>query len=175
MSKGYKAKAYENFESSGYIAENKHYYNDISGKRRSESMIGITTSMMLSPAWRELNEQQKCLYMVAKYQYHSAPDRPCNNSDNEKYKGSQGKKYIYLNIKLAGVHGIYSNGKNNKGYYAGIKALVEHGFLKPIEKENNQRTIYELIDEWTRYEPGTKFMETNTKQHRWEWVRIEMV
>ena len=173
MGKTNKVTAYESFETRGYIKDNHHYFDDMQGNRRADSKIGITTSMMLSPAFLELTPQQRFLYMIAKYQYYNAPDKPCDHSDSDIYKGKAGKQYIYLNIKLTEVFNVY--GKNNRGFYKDIKALVSHGFLKPIERENNQRTIYQLSSEWANYEPGMCFMETNPHQHRWEWVRQEMV
>lgn len=162
------AKNYESFETTGYISNGHHYFDDINGNRRADSMIGVTTSMLLHPAFLDLSNTQKMLYMVAKYQYRNAPDRPCDHNDNEEYKN---RAYIYLNMKLVtDVFGIYAS-KNKATFYRDIRALTEHGFIVPVERENNQRTIYKLSDAWREYTPGTKYTEINTFNHRWEWVR----
>lgn len=173
MGKTYKANEYESFETTGYLENKHHYFEDMNGNRRSDSKIGITTSMMLHPAYLDLTAQQRNLYLIAKYQYHNAPDMPCKHNENDLYKGRTGKRYIYLNRKLAEVFHVYSDGKNNKSFYRDITALVEHGFIVPIERENNQRTIYLLSDEWKNYIPGMKYTEINKNLHRWEWVRVE--
>lgn len=176
MSKtAYKPNAYEDFETTGYVQDKHHYFVDINGNKRSDSMIGITTSMFVHPAFLDLTNTQKMLYITAKYQYRNAPDRPCDHNDNDLYKGKDGKQYIYLNLKLATeVFRIYGE-KNKATFYKDIKALIAHGFIVPVQRENNQRTIYKLSEEWKHYEPGTEYQEINTNTHRWEWVRCEMV
>ena len=100
-----------------------------------------------------------------------APDRPCQHHDKEEYKGREGKRYIYLNEHLVEQFNIYAKG-NHKTLYKDIKALIEHGFIVPIEQENNQRWIYKLSDEWKNYTAHSKFQETNPNKHTYEWVTV---
>lgn len=162
---------YQAFESSGSIYEGHHKYIDIQGRMRADSMIGVTTSMLFHPAWLDLSPQQRCLYWAAKYQYKSAADRPGQHNDNPKYKGNAGKTYIYLNEKIVDQFKIY--GKGHKALYKDTKALIEHGFIVPVEREHNQRTIYQLISEWQNYKAGFKYIEVNTHKHQYDWVLTE--
>ena len=167
----YKAKEYDDFLTTGYVESNHHYFKDLNGNRRADSMIGICTSMFVHPAYMELSGNQKALYQLALYQFWNAPDRPCNNSENEKYKGNNGKRYIYLNEYLAvDVFKMYGS---NTTFRKDLKALEEHGFLIPIERLGHQRKIYELSNAWKDFVPGMIYKETNTNSNRWEWVRVK--
>lgn len=167
----YKAKEYESFLTTGYVENNHHYFKDLNGNRRADSVLGVTTSMFMHPAYMELSGSQIRLYQLALYQFHNAPDRPSDNSDSEKYKGNNGKRYIYLNELLAiGVFKMYGS---NTTFRKDLKALEEHGFLIPVERQSHQRIIYELSTAWKEYVPGMIYKETNTNSHRWEWVRVK--
>ena len=163
---------YQAFESSGHIYDGHHKYIDMQGKLRADSMIGVTTSMIFHPAWLDLTPHQRCLYLAAKYQYKSAADRPRDNNSDPKYKGISGKNYVYLNERLIDQFAIYSK-KNHTTLYKDIKVLVEHGFIVPVEREHNQRTIYQLSDEWQNYKAGFKYIEVNTHKHQYDWVLTE--
>lgn len=167
-SKGYVVKPYKDFESYGFIKDGKHYFTPVfGGNDRIDSVAGITMCMLSHPAYKDLKPRQRQLYLYAKAQYKGMVDRKKFEEDHPEYKGHP--EYIYLNYKLlVDVFEAYS--KNNRAeMYRDIAVLVEHGFLEPVIRENNQRTIYKLISEWQSWTPHKKYLKRETK---YEWVEL---
>lgn len=176
----YTLEPYKDFESNGYIAKvkNKHgnyeekhvFISAISGIQRIDSMAGLTMSMLSHPAFKDLKPRQRLLYLYAKSQYQGMADREDFNKTYQEYAGK--KEYIYLNHKLLiDVFEMYTK-HTAREMYKDIKVLVEHGFLVPVCKEKNQRTIYKLIGEWQSWTPHKKYIERPGKPFQYEWVDL---
>ncbi len=164
----YKTNAYKDFESSGFLKDGKHYFTPAAGGNdRVDSTTTMTMSMLSHPAFKDLKPRQRLLYMYAKSQYRGMVDRTQFEKDYPEYKGKP--EYIYLNYKLMiEVFEVY--GKNNRAeMYKDLKVLVEHGFIVPVKRENNQRTIYKFIAEWQNWAPHRKYVEQE-KQYKYDWV-----
>ena len=163
----FKVQPYESFLSTGEVRNNKHVFVDVStDSTRSESVIGIPTSLFVSPAYKDLTPRQRQLYLCAIYQYKQAPDTPAKV--NDEYRD---KRYIYLNFKLVQYMSLYSK-SSFRSFYSDVRALIDHGFITPIEKYNHQRTIFYLSDGWKEFQNGCKYQCTNENTHSWEWVRV---
>lgn len=173
----YKPEPYKDFESNGYIGKvkNKHghyeekhlFRNAINDEPRVDSMVGITMCMLSHPAFKDLKPRHRLLYVYAKSQYYCMVDREEFNKNYPQYVGQ--KEYIYLNQKLlSDVFKMYARGSKTEMYHD-IAVLVEHGFIQPIKRENNQRTIYKLISEWWNWTPNKKYTLVGNK---YEWVEV---
>lgn len=164
--KGYVVKPYMDFESYGYIKDGKHYFTPVLGEKdRIDSVVGITMCMLSHPAYKDLKMRQRQLYLYAKAQYKGMVDRQSFEKAHPEYKGHP--EYIYLNYKLLiDVFEAYSN-SNRAEMYRDITVLVEHGFIVPVKRENNQRTIYKLIPEWQNWTPHKKYVQKG-KNYYWE-------
>lgn len=173
----YILKPYEPFESNGYIGivKDKHgkdkeahiFVPATSDETRVDSMVGITMCMLSHPAFQDLKPRIRMLYIYAKAQYNGMVDREQFNKDYKDTNMAGHKEYIYLNDKLlTEVFKVY--GKGSRGLmYSDIAILVEHGFLEPIIREKNQRTIYKLSSEWLNWQPHRKYVLQGKK---YEWV-----
>ncbi len=139
-------------------------------KERKDSTATLTMSMLSHPAFKDLKPRQRLLYLYAKAQYKGMVDRTQFEDDYPQYKGHP--EYIYLNHKLLiDVFEMYTK-HTAREMYKDIKVLTEHGFLVPVCKENNQRTIYKLVSEWQSWAPHKKYVERPGKPFQFEWADL---
>ena len=108
----------------------------------SDTSANIYTSMLMSPAWRDLTAQQQRFYLYCKAQYYY-----------EKKKPNEDPLCFTMNrAKWCGLYGLYTD-SNHKSFYRDITALIEHGFITCKESGALTRTksIYRFSDMWQRF------------------------
>lgn len=145
MSNKYKKPQYKPkcFESKGIK------YTDGNGTTRTDTSANIYESMLLSGAYQDLSTRQQQLYTLCKAQYYGKR-KPGNEPfyrDNGYY---QGNEYFYLNLDSVVKYGLYTRNMRSK-FYADMKALEQHGFIKQVLKgggNGHTKSIYQYSDGW---------------------------
>lgn len=117
-----------------------------------ESMGGNDTfsmifmSMLKSPAFKDLSNNQQLLYLFMKSEYYGQKHRPMKDYPDI----ADSIQYFYFNCRIAEEYG-YVKSKGNRGkFYDNIKVLVDHGFIETISngKESKQKSIYKFSEKW---------------------------
>lgn len=121
-------------------------YKDYNGKDKIDTSANIFESMLLSPAFRDLNSKQQILYVYCKKQYygHRKPEK--DYKDVEQFQGTD---LFYFNYDLAFKYGLYKSSMSSN-FYADMKALCEHGFIEKVSSGASQRkkNIYRFSSLW---------------------------
>ncbi len=111
-----------------------------------DTSANIYESMLCSAAYQDLTKNQRLLYVYMKAQYYGKrkPGR-----DNPDIEGLQWDDLSYFNLALAVKYGLYASGSRQQ-FYADIKAVEEHGFIKTVSKGrgNHTRSIYQFTGDW---------------------------
>ena len=112
----------------------------------NDTSANIYGSMLESSAFKDLSKNQRLLYVYMKKQYYGVkkPGR-----DFPELEEMQGDDLFYFNLSLAVRYGLYSR-SNDRQFYADIKAIEEHGFIKTVSngKSTKSRSIYKFIGDW---------------------------
>lgn len=97
--------------------------------------------MLTSPAWFDLTDKQRILYLICKDQYYH---EKTFSQESEQFTMNQGKwKHRYK---------LYNDG-NEKGFYRDMKALIEHGFIICVTSGKNTRSksVYAFSGMWRNW------------------------
>ena len=97
--------------------------------RSNDVSANIYLSMMLSPAWMALTNNQRNLYVYCKLQYYAEKKKP--NGDSELFTMNQ--------AKWSKLYGLYKE-NNASSFYRDMAALINHGFIKCEECGKITRT-----------------------------------
>ena len=110
--------------------------------RSNDVSANIYLSMMLSPAWMALTNNQRNLYVYCKLQYYAEKKKP--NGDSELFTMNQ--------AKWSKLYGLYKE-NNASSFYRDMAALINHGFIKCEEcgKTTRTKSIYRYSDMWQKY------------------------
>ena len=129
----------KNFESLGT-------YKDYNGNDKTDTSANIFESMLLSPAFKDLNSKQQILYVYCKKQYygHRKPEK--DYKDIEKFKGAD---LFYFNWDMAQKYGLYKPTMSSN-FYNDMKALCEHGFVEKVSSGARQqkKNVYRFSSKW---------------------------
>ena len=120
--------------------EKKMFESDCSS---SDVSANIYLSMLTSPAFMDLSNGQKVLYLYCKSQYYAEKKHPIPEM-RESFTMNQSK--------WSGLFKLYK--KNNaSGFYRDMEALINHGFIICVECGANTRTksIYAFSPNWQKY------------------------
>ena len=112
----------------------------------NDTSANIYGSMLESPAFKDLSKNQRLLYVYMKKQYYGVKKPRCDFPELEEM---QGDDLFYFNLSLAVRYGLYSR-SNDRKFYADIKAIEEHGFIKTVShgKTTKCGSIYRFIGDW---------------------------
>lgn len=108
----------------------------------SDTSANIYMSMLKSPAFKDLTNNQRLLYVYLKSRYYDQKNKPIE-ADKTSFTFNQcrwikGGAYSF---------DIYSN---KRQFYRDRDALADHGFIEIVERNKNQResNIYRFSDGW---------------------------
>ena len=124
-------------------------YKDTNGTVRADTSANIYESMLLSASYKDLTIRQKQLYTYCKAQYYGKR-KPGNDATYKEVGAYQGTEYFYLNLDTVVKYGLYTRNMRSK-FYADMKALEQHGFIKQVLKgggNGHTKSIYKYVDEW---------------------------
>lgn len=141
---------------SSSFAENKH----------ERQYIALYTSMLTSPAWRELSAKQQQLYIymrlsawqrvksdgIDEYKdlllFAENNNNVKNNDISELFYFNDARWYNTATIKADTKH--YKLYKNRSSFYSDVTALEDAGFIETLFKGKKTRTrcIYRFSDKW---------------------------
>ena len=112
----------------------------------SDTSANLYHSMLVSPAWLDLTNSQRILYLVCKDQYY-----------HDKKFTQESAQFTMNQEKWKHHYKLYNEG-NEKGFYRDMNALIEHGFIVCVTSGKNTRTksVYGYSDQW-RYWGTDKF------------------
>lgn len=116
----------------------------------NDTSANIYESMLLSPAFMDLNSRTRTLYLYMKAQYYGKR-KPSKDFPN--IEQVQSDECFYFNMAVAEKYKLYTRG-NHKQFYGDIKILENHGFIKTISngKINKTKSVYRFSDEWQEWE-----------------------
>lgn len=146
--KGEKVYIPKTFESErGFLPPKK------SGGKVKDVSANIYISMLQSQAWHNLTYKQKELYLYCKAQYYGE-----SKSKNEHLTAKEkeceenidiSKRFTMNKSKWCEIYGLYTE-STQRHFYTDMKALIQNGFVKALEKGQSSRTknIYEFSDKW---------------------------
>lgn len=119
----------------------------------SDTSANLYMSMLLSPAWTDLTDRQKVLYLYAKSRLYGQRTKE-KEALFEQYldlkKPTNIDSFFSLSIGDAVyVFKLYSK-TNQHPFYRDVEALIAHGFIRCIACGNIARvkTIYQFSDKW---------------------------
>ena len=124
-----------------------------SGGKVKDVSANIYISMLQSQAWHNLTYKQKELYLYCKAQYYGE-----SKSKNEHLTAKEkeceenidiSKRFTMNKSKWCEIYGLYTE-STQRHFYTDMKALIQNGFVKALEKGKRSRTknIYEFSDKW---------------------------
>ena len=104
-------------------------------KKGKAQFFSVYKSMMDSPAWKELTNRQKVLYLYMKTQV--------------KPKDSRGE-FFFNQALYINVLGLYTN---TTSFCTDKDALIEKGFIDCIDGGSVTKTkaVYRMSDRWIKY------------------------
>lgn len=113
-----------------------------SSKARKDTSANIYTSMMLSPAWKDLTANQQILYLHMKQRRYGETNK--TRPDPANIDRFTFPKRIWCNL-----FGLYS-ANNAAGFYRDRDALIEHGFIIVVKNGQNgcRPSEYQFSDRW---------------------------
>lgn len=124
-----------------------------SGGKVKDVSANIYISMLQSQAWHNLTNKQKELYLYCKAQYYgesksksehlTAKEKDCEENIDIS------KRFTMNKSKWCEIYGLYTE-STQRYFYSDMKALIQNGFVKALEKGQSSRTknIYEFSDKW---------------------------
>ena len=100
----------------------------------------IYASMIQSPAWEQLSNNARVLYLYMKLQYYGAKSVPNHSED-----------CFYFNTAL--IKKTYRLYSNMSQFRKDREQLIEKGFITVLESGKNTRTkaIYQFSDKWQEW------------------------
>lgn len=115
----------------------------------NDTSANIYESMLLSPAFMDLNSRTRTLYLYMKAQYYGKRKPGKDFPDIEQV---QSDECFYFNMSVAVKYKLYSV-NNHTQFYNDIKILENHGFIKTISngKATRSKSIYRFSDEWQEW------------------------
>lgn len=116
----------------------------------NDTSANIYGSMLESAAFKDLSKNQRLLYVYMKKQYYGTRKPGRDFPDMEQLQETD---LFYFNIALAVKYGLYSR-SNDRQFYADIKAIEQHGFIKTVSngKVTKSRSIYKFSGDWKRWQ-----------------------
>ena len=130
-------------------ADSSWKYTDAFGKKRTDSFCMIFSSLLESAAFTDLSARQRILYILCVSQCYGKRKPGKDFRDIDEF---QGEDVFYLNwrevserYKLSG----YSS-ENSSRFYADMRALESHGFVKQIcsGKPQHKKSVWQLDWHW---------------------------
>lgn len=121
--------------------------NFVDGKTvRRDTSANIFESMLLHPAFQDLSERERLLYVIVKAQRYGKrkPGR-----DFKDVPELQDENHFYLGWHDVQKYGIYTDASQSN-FYRNMNSLQEHGFIKKHSsgKPHHRRNIWEFSDKW---------------------------
>lgn len=115
----------------------------------NDTSANIYESMLLSPAFLDLNSRTRTLYLYMKAQYYGKRKPGKDFPDVEQVQSGE---CFYFNMAVAVKYNLYSV-NNHTQFYKDIKILENHGFIKTISngKATRSKSIYRFSDEWQEW------------------------
>ncbi len=107
-----------------------------------ETSANIFESMLRSPAYMNLTDKQRCLYVVCKAQFFGKR-KPSKDFGN----GVFDDQCFYLNWESVQHYGLY---KHHANFYKDINMLIEAGFIDRVASGAGKRekSVYRYSDRW---------------------------
>lgn len=134
------------FESVG-----QRFTDPITGATRADTSANLYESMMLHPAFQDLTNRQKLLYLICKSQFfgHRKPEK--DFPDVEQVAGDD---CFYLNLGAVTRYGLYTRNMRGK-FYADMKELERHGFIKTVSsgRPTKSKSVYKFLPDWKYWKP----------------------
>lgn len=113
---------------------------------RTDTSANIYESMLLSPAFMDLSNRQKLLYLYCKAQYygHRKPEQDFPDIDTVK-----GDDCFYLNLGAVVKYGLYTRCMSGK-FYDDMRTLEAHGFITIVSsgKATKSKSVYRFSADW---------------------------
>lgn len=116
------------------------------GKTLPNTYTALFLTMLMSPAFRDLSDKNKILYLYCKAQYYGVRKPKQDFPDNP---DMQGDDLFYFSRQTAVDFG-WCKKNDTKPLYQGLNILVEHGFIEKVVsgKANHRKSIYRYSDRW---------------------------
>lgn len=135
------------FESLG-----ERFTDPVTGAVRKDTSANIYESMLLSAAYKDLTTRQKQLYLICKSQFYGHRKPSQDFPDLELVAAND---CFYLNLGAVVRYGLYTRNMRGK-FYADMKALEEHGFIKTVSsgRATKTKSIYKLTPDWKYWQPS---------------------
>lgn len=139
------------------------------GKKATDVSANIYGSMLLSQAWYNLKGKQKELYLYCKLQYFAESKKKEELlTADERNAGAEpdlSKRFTMNKSKWCEIYHLYTDSTQRR-FYEDMKALIEAGFIKVLETNQNTRkkNIYEFSDNWRKLGTITKLKKNSKKQ-----------
>ena len=120
-------------------------------KGGKDSFAMIFMSQVKSPAFMDLTDKQRLIYMYMKLQFYGQRNRPMKDYPDI----ADSEQYFYFNLQLAKEYGLVKSDGSRGLLYANIKAIEDHGFIKTISngREVKQKSIYVFSMDWRFWKP----------------------
>lgn len=134
------------FESAG------GYRSRNSDKLKDDVSANLYESMLRSPAYMDLTDRQKVLYVYCKLQFFGKRKPQRDFPEVEQFKGED---RFYMNVSMVlEEYGLYTR-KSTSTFYHDMDALIKHGFIDRISsgKSHRQKTVYAFSDRWKQWNP----------------------
>jgi hypothetical protein len=121
--------------------------------------VKLLTTPLLSPAWMDLIDSQKALYLYCKMRKYGEKSKHEEQLFND--FGIESPKadvtidtYFSLNKALIINHyKVYSDSNLSRTFYPDIAALIEHGFIMCVHcgKSMRVKSLYRFSDGWQHW------------------------
>ena len=107
-----------------------------------ETSANIFESMLRSPAYMELTDKQRCLYVICKAQ-HFGKRKPSKDYGTEIFDD----QCFYLNWESMQHYGLY---KDHSHFYRDMNALIAAGFIERVSSGagRRQKSVYRYSNKW---------------------------
>lgn len=132
----------------------KNWQTDSSRGKR-QSFCKIYTNLLTSPAWLDLTNAQRVLYIACRdREMYPHPQETGTAADD---------RLFYMNRALyVNQYRLYAN-SNLRGFFRDMKALISHGFISVYRSGKNTRTknIYAYSDKWKAWQQGADYSKND--------------
>lgn len=120
------------------------------GLEYADTSANIYMSMLLAPAYLDLNNRQRQLYLVMKAQYFGKR-KPRQDYKEESLFDSD--EYFYMNFAAVQGYGLYTKNMQ-KEFAADKQALCDHGFIELVSSgaKTHKKSIYKYSDKWQQWQ-----------------------
>ena len=111
----------------------------------SETFFVCTDSLLKSPAFQDLSNKQKVLYVTCLSQMYGKR-KPCR--DYPDVKEFQRPEVFYFNKAIAVSYGLYSD--KDTSLYKDMNVLISHGFIEKLldGKVTYKKNVYCFSAKW---------------------------